>query len=387
MALITLVWCGVTGAFAAYIGVSISKHLHAKRHFRAAEGVVISSRIETHTDDDEDTTYSPSIKYRYTVGGTAYTSTRYAYGMGSTSDHGYARGIVDQYPAGARIAVYYDPDDPAESLLHLEVPAIQYFQRVFVQPFVPISHVLLGYTATLPRRMRRVREFRQGRMEVPCTIPTWGELRPAMGGVAIRGGIGKPAAALAAAAVGYTLTCFVSIFILALGFGIGRVGASVVATVFTVAAGVGAAAGLFTLSLPAKRKARLHIDRTLGRLSLTSRRRDVRLALDEVVSWKVKSIPAPQRVGTEHGSLPAPLLAVATADGREVPIHVFRPDHMGAVIAAKVGRGLADLTGKPVEVALSPPPQADRKTPENFGEVIALVRRAAWAGKEYDDLT
>lgn len=383
MTVATLLWCGLTGVSAVFVIGSLASQLDAKRRFRTTEGAVLSATIKTHSDGDE-TTYEPVIEYRYYVHGTAYTSKRYAFDMVSTSDRDYAASIVEKYPKGRRITVYYDPDNPAESVLHLEVPSIQYFLLLFLQPFLVFALFLIAFTGTLPGRLRRAREFLAEPMEVPCHIPTWGDLRHEMGGVAIQGGSGA-VGALSVAALGYGLTCFVSIFVFAFLVGLSRADPSKLAAAFIIAVVVAVVAGVLTITRSAG-KARLHIDTTLGRLSLRSRRREAELALSRIRAWRVRLIP---RVGPPDRKVPAPiapLLAVLTTGGEEVPIHLFKADKLGKLIADKVARGFAELTARSVEI-MEAPVESVQSEPKNLRDGVALTVRAIKEYREFADLT
>jgi hypothetical protein len=258
---------------------------------------------------------------------------------------------------------------------------------LFLQPFFLMSAGLMGYTASLPGRRRRVREFLARPMQAPCEIPTWGTLRQEMGGVAIQGGSLR-LRLLAAVALGYGLPCFAGIFVLGIFFGgLGDPDPRVVGVVFAIAAGASVLAGLFALVATPTGKARLHIDTVLGRLSLTSRRRSVELSLSQVASWIVR--PVPIALSHESGSelAFAPLLAVVTAGGEETPIHVFPADEEGARIARKAAEGFAEMTGKPVHVSAAPPAGAAGASGSILSEVMDWIRKASSAGKEYSDLT
>ncbi len=383
---VTVFWCGMTGVFAALIIGAILKQLDARRRFAKAPGVVVSSRVKYHpATSDSGATYEPIVKYRYAVAGRDYVSTRYAYSFGSTGEQKHARAIVRRHPKGAKITVYYDPKDPASSVLDRRVTGLHWFLLLFLQPFLLVGLFLIGYTITHPARLRAVRRFLEGTMQVPCAIPTWGVLRHEMGGFAIRARR-RPLAVLGAAVVAYGVTCFLGIF--AAGFfldGLADADARLVGAIFAVAAGMGVlAAALALVRRPSK--ARLHVDPVLGRLSLTSRQRDVQLTLAQVGSWTVGQIPNPHRVKSEDESPYAPLLAVCTTAGQVLPIHVFNASEDGQAIAQKAAEGFAELTGKPVTAEAPADAAPDEAGGGPTGPLDSLCA-AARQGKEYADLT
>lgn len=55
------------------------------------------------------------VSYRYVVAGRSYTGTRIGYALPS-SDAG-ARTLANRYSQGSEVRVYYDPGDPADSVL------------------------------------------------------------------------------------------------------------------------------------------------------------------------------------------------------------------------------------------------------------------------------
>ena len=81
-----------------------------------ADGRVLLSMVEVHTDDDG-TTYGPEVAYEYTVDGVTYAHNRIWYGQYSSGDRGMAAGVVRDYAKGQPVAVRYKPNDPSEAVL------------------------------------------------------------------------------------------------------------------------------------------------------------------------------------------------------------------------------------------------------------------------------
>lgn len=387
---VTIFWCGIMSVFIVIVVGSILRHRDAKARFVATEGVVLASKVKTHAgDSDSGPTYEPLIKYRYTVAGQEHTSTQYSFGTWSTSDSQDAGRIVRRHPKGRKITVYYDPDDPAEAILALEVPGIQYFMLLFLQPFILVGLGLIGYTATIPLRHRRLIQFLTAdeRSAAVLRIPTWGQLRPAGGGVSIQGGRSAFVKALIGVVAGYGLTCFVSIFVVGFLFdGFDDPDPGKIFSAILIAAGVGVLAGVAAFGKKSG-NARLHIDASLGRLELTSPRRRVELQLDDVECWTLRPIPNPHKVKSNTDLATAPLLAVRTTAGDQVPVHVFRANKAAATVALKSVRILAALTGKNFNVLDAETPQETQEMPRSPADVIAHVRRAYQQSKEYADLT
>ena len=381
MAAVSLFWCGLTGVFVGFVAYAFYKHYDAKRRFAPADGVVIASKVKRHEgDSDSGPTYEPLVKYRYTVDGREYASMRYGYGVMSGSDSKYAREVVKNHPKGKRITVYYDPDDPGEAVLRLEVPALHYFLLLFLQPFLLVGLGLVGYTVTIPYRFRRARNFMSAEIRTPWEIPTWGTLRQGLRGLVIE----NRRSPLLAAAIGYGLTCFVSMFVVGIFFGgFDEPDPAVVGRTFLVALGVG---GVFLVAAVLRQRARLTVDTNFGTLRLKSRKRDLEVPFARIDSWLLRMVvrQAPDKDDRNAGPKLAPLLAVKATSGEEMPIHVFGTGDKAERIARKAAEGFASLTKKPFAGMLEaedlpePPDRMDIKAVFDYmREITKRVRRYA----------
>jgi hypothetical protein len=67
------------------------------------------------------TSYLPNVEYSFTVMGLKYRGTRIAFGMDITGTRSKAEKIINRFPAGSAVVVYYDPNNPAESVLEQKV--------------------------------------------------------------------------------------------------------------------------------------------------------------------------------------------------------------------------------------------------------------------------
>lgn len=77
------------------------------------DGKVISSELTQHIRGG----YRPSIEYAYFVSGTEYKSSR-VYALSSANEmEYYVREIVNAYPPGSTVTVFYKASDPAYSIL------------------------------------------------------------------------------------------------------------------------------------------------------------------------------------------------------------------------------------------------------------------------------
>jgi len=84
--------------------------------WRETPCTVISSRVKSHSDDDG-TTYSVDIFYRYAFEGREFRSNRYTiFGVSSSGRAGKAS-VVALYPPGSKTVCFVNPNDPQEAVL------------------------------------------------------------------------------------------------------------------------------------------------------------------------------------------------------------------------------------------------------------------------------
>lgn len=80
-----------------------------------ASGRIISSEVKSYSSSEGGRKHSPAIAYVYTVEGREYRSDRIAFDEIVAA--GWARQMVNKYPAGAEVLVRYDPRDPSRAVL------------------------------------------------------------------------------------------------------------------------------------------------------------------------------------------------------------------------------------------------------------------------------
>jgi len=102
---------------------SYSKAL-ATQSWPTTEGRITSSQI--YEDSDEDgTSYGLNVSYDYVVNDQRYTGTRISL-TDYSSSYNYATGLAEKYPVDQRVPVFYDPADPAKSVLETGANWVQY---------------------------------------------------------------------------------------------------------------------------------------------------------------------------------------------------------------------------------------------------------------------
>ncbi len=109
----------------------------AARHWQETPCVILSSRLQSHSDTDG-RTYRVDILYAYEFNGREYKSNRYHFMGGSSSGHSGKANIVRQHPPGQKTVCYMNPTDASEAVLE------RGFTRDMWWGAVPLLFVLIG---------------------------------------------------------------------------------------------------------------------------------------------------------------------------------------------------------------------------------------------------
>jgi hypothetical protein len=126
---ILAVVCLVIGLPFFFFGRAELPKSRAAETWIETEGTMISSRVVESSYRDPDTgqweyTESPELSFKYTAEGRTYEG--YKLTPVNSSGGAPAKDIVDRYPAGAQVTVYYDPEDPSDAALTNESSIIGY---------------------------------------------------------------------------------------------------------------------------------------------------------------------------------------------------------------------------------------------------------------------
>lgn len=136
-----LIWTGIVGTFDVIIIYGAVRQVQAESYVTTT-GTVTRSEVVNERDSEGDLMYRAEIAYRYTVDSRSYSSERYRYGgFTSSSDSSQARRIVGEHPAGAEVAVYYNPQDHSDSVLVTGIQGQDLFMSLFLAPF---NVIMLG---------------------------------------------------------------------------------------------------------------------------------------------------------------------------------------------------------------------------------------------------
>ena len=90
-----------------------SRRAGATQKWFSVPGRIMDSRLVESRDTEEGRTWNASVTYVYQVGGAQFQGNRVAVGGGKGS----AKQIVQRYPAGAVVQVFYDPQKPNAAVI------------------------------------------------------------------------------------------------------------------------------------------------------------------------------------------------------------------------------------------------------------------------------
>ena len=115
-------------------------------------GTILESRVQVRTTSSETgTEFDPIIRYRYRVQGQEYVNNTWQK-IGNSPTRQEAQDIVDRYPQGKRTTVYYDPEDPQNSVL---VPGntSETSWVLWLFTYVPVGVFALAVIVSVKRRI------------------------------------------------------------------------------------------------------------------------------------------------------------------------------------------------------------------------------------------
>lgn len=118
--------CLLAGASLLALSGWLGARARACRQWPSVTGEILEAQVDL--SDLE--LARPVLRYRYVVGGRAYTGFRASY-----SGHGVSTAamqqVVQPYAVGQAVEVYYDPQDPASAVLDNTVTADSLYWAVF----------------------------------------------------------------------------------------------------------------------------------------------------------------------------------------------------------------------------------------------------------------
>lgn len=124
----------ITGTITALTLSNIYRDIRAE-DFPSVQGTITQSEL-THHSGKSGGTWSADLKYSFTVNGKALEGDTYRYGGNmSSSDKGWAEDVVKLHPVGSATTVYFDPENPTDSVLKPGVEGMDFFMLLFFMPF------------------------------------------------------------------------------------------------------------------------------------------------------------------------------------------------------------------------------------------------------------
>lgn len=104
-----------------FLIVGLVSNSRAKKalSFPITRGTILTTGVNTYTDTTNgirNTTYEPVVTYQYSLMGQDYTGNRIRYGA-NRMKHDEAYQIIEKYPVGLQVNVYYNPDKVKDATL------------------------------------------------------------------------------------------------------------------------------------------------------------------------------------------------------------------------------------------------------------------------------
>jgi hypothetical protein len=110
----------LTGLTIMYLGSQNLFEAHASAKWPTTEGVIISSKVDRERRSGKHhrtTNYSANIEYEFKYKENIYNGNRTAIGEYGSGNSSHADEIVGSFPKGLKVLVYFNPNNPSESVL------------------------------------------------------------------------------------------------------------------------------------------------------------------------------------------------------------------------------------------------------------------------------
>lgn len=151
----------LVGASVLFLGLRGLVRAKASVDWPNTQGEIVESSVDRRRssgNDGSSTTYHAEILYEFSVDGTLFNGSRVAYGDYGSSNPSHARRIVNNYPKGKSVTVYYMPGNPEESLLEPGVKAKAWFVPGFGLIFFIAGSLMAAF---LPMAIRKQEKTKQ----------------------------------------------------------------------------------------------------------------------------------------------------------------------------------------------------------------------------------
>lgn len=123
-----------------YLSVPMMEEAKASESWPSVQGIVSHSEIQQSTRD-ETIMYAAVIKYEFTVDSISYLGNRISLSSenSKTSSAREVKKVLQKYPLGERVKVFYDPELPENSVLETGADTLTYIIK-----YVPFVLALFG---------------------------------------------------------------------------------------------------------------------------------------------------------------------------------------------------------------------------------------------------
>lgn len=202
-------------------------HQIESRDYSVTTGRITCSEVARRRGSKGGTIYTPDIHYHYVVNGQSFDEAQLRYNAGPTgSDEEWATQIVNEHPIGSETQVFFNPNNPADSVLSPGLDGSDVMAVLFLMPFNVVG-LVFGMAAA-------------GRLREWLFRPIAGGVKIIADGIQTRIRLPRVSAVISGA-IGLGGVSFVSIFIvLLLGDGHPSFGFASTFLLLAIAGGIGA---------------------------------------------------------------------------------------------------------------------------------------------------
>ena len=151
----------ITGAITAFLGIRDLILANASTNWPSTQGQIIESSVESHQSSGKNgnsTTYQAKIQYKFTLDDNTFNGTCVSYGDYGSSDPSHAEKIVNKYPKGLNIDVYYMSDTPEECVLEPGIKTQAYFLPAFGLLFITTGSLMAIFLPKLIKKQEILKE-------------------------------------------------------------------------------------------------------------------------------------------------------------------------------------------------------------------------------------
>ncbi|MFN2215995.1 MAG: DUF3592 domain-containing protein [Anaerolineales bacterium] len=113
------------GLYLVISNINARKKAGASQSWPSVSGTVTNAQVKesvsSDDDDNETVSYYPAVEYTYQVGGQQFSGKRLSFGgLITTGNYGKVQEKLQKYPVGGQVPVFYDPQNPSDSVLERE---------------------------------------------------------------------------------------------------------------------------------------------------------------------------------------------------------------------------------------------------------------------------